>query len=131
MSSVTFKSYRPEREKEIINQVLSNMNKVGALVERTAKKNVMSPMPSGLPQGAPEHTWTDTNQLAASVMHFTWTEGNEIGVDIGTNVYYGKYLELSGHSHYPWLFPAVEMNKDKISKLLASKESISGDYKFD
>jgi hypothetical protein len=37
-------------------------------------------------------------------------------------VVYGKYLEL-GSSHnppYPWLFPAVEVNKDKIIDILKS-----------
>ena len=41
-------------------------------------------------------------------------------VSIGTNVYYGKYLEFgtSKMPPYPWLFPAVESNRQNIINLL-------------
>ncbi len=109
--SVTIKSYRKEREKEILDGLQRGLEKAGLIVERQAKVNVTSPMPSGK-----SHSYVDTNRLANSVTH-------EVGdgyVEIGSNVVYGKYLEFgtSRMPPYPWLFPAVELNRSKIIDLL-------------
>ena len=114
--SVTIKSYRREREKEIADQLYKSMMRVGALVERQAKINVS--------KSPPEHPQVQTGRLRSSVIHQVTSEGNQITAEIGSNVYYSKYLEFgtTNHSPYPWLFPAVEMQRDKIVEILKGKE---------
>jgi hypothetical protein len=62
-----------------------------------------------------------------------WKDGEVIGVTIGTNVYYGKYLEVGtvNHPPYAWLMPAVELSRDKIVKLLGEQWGASGKFEFD
>ena len=120
MVNVTVKSYRPLREKEIIDKVYSNMDKVGNLVERQAKINVS--------KSPPEHPRVDTGRLRASILHWTYLENNVIGTSIGTNVKYGRHLEFGtvNHSPYPWLFPAVEQSRNAIKEALLSKTFAAG-----
>ncbi len=130
MSSVTIKSYRPQVDKKLIDTIWNNMERVGITVQNQAKKNTMHPMPSGIPN----HPWETTGQLANSIIHFVYADGtNKIGVDIGTNLAKGKYLELGTVSMppYPWLLPAVEEKRDEITKILGTPYSVSGDVKFD
>ncbi len=110
--SVTIKSYRKEREAEIISGLQSAMEKVGALVERDAKINVS--------KSPPEHPQVQTGRLRSSIIHQVTNDSNAITAEIGSNVNYSKYLEFGtvNHSPYPWLFPAVEQNRDKIIDLL-------------
>ena len=91
------------------------MERVGLIVERQAKINVT--------KSPPEHPQVQTGRLRSSIIHQINKVGNEIIAEIGTNVLYGKYLELGtvNHSPYPWLFPAVEMNRDKIVGILQGK----------
>ncbi len=102
MSSIIVKSHRQEVEGKITQDLQSALEKVGAIVERQAKINTTEP-PS--PQRR-------TGRLASSIIHVV-EEGQ---VEIGTNVEYGKYLELgtSRMPPYPWLFPAVELKKPEI-----------------
>ena len=114
--SVTIRSYRKEREKEITDGLQKSMERVGALVERQAKINVFSPKPSG----KTHPYYVDTNRLSGSVTH-------NVGdgyVEIGSNVKYGKYLEFgtSRMPPYPWLFPAVEMKRPQIIEALKGEE---------
>ena len=110
-SSVTIKSYRKEREKEILDGLQKSLEKVGLIVERQARINVTSPMPSGK-----SHSYVDTNNLAKSVTHNV----GQGEVEIGSNVKYGKYLEhgTSRMPPYAWLFPAVELKKPEIIEAL-------------
>ncbi len=110
--SVTIKSYRKEREQEIVSGLQSAMEKVGALVERDAKINVT--------KSPPEHPQVQTGRLRSSIIHQVTLDSNSIIAEIGSNVYYSKYLEFgtSRHSPYPWLFPAVESNRDRIIDIL-------------
>jgi len=110
--SVTIKSYRKEREQEIISGLQSAMEKVGALVERDAKINVS--------KSPPEHPQVQTGRLRSSIIHQVTNDDNSITAEIGSNVTYSKYLEFGtvNHSPYPWLFPAVEVNRSKIIDLL-------------
>ncbi len=110
--SVTIKSYRKEREKEIIDSLQKGLEKTGQIVERQAKINVT--------QSPPSHPQVQTGRLRSSIMH----EVGQGEVVIGTNVIYGKYLEF-GTSHnppYPWLFPAVESSKPQIIEALKGHE---------
>ncbi len=110
--SVIIRSYRKERESEIIDGLQSAMEKVGALVERDAKINVT--------KSPPEHPQVQTGRLRSSIVHQVTNEGSEIITEIGSNVIYSKFLEFgtANHAPYPWLFPAVESNRDKIINIL-------------
>lgn len=113
--SVTIKSYRKERETEILNGLQKSLGKVGALVERQAKINTT--------KSPPEHPQVQTGRLRASIVHNV----SEGAVEIGSNVYYGKYLEFgtTKHSPYPWLFPAVEMKRNEIIEILKGKFTVA------
>jgi len=106
-STVTVKSYRKEIEGKLTDNLQSALEKIGLIVERQAKINVSQS--SGHPK-------VQTGRLRSSITH----EVGQNEVKIGTNVYYGKYLEMGtvNHSPYPWLFPAVESNRQNIINLL-------------
>jgi HK97 gp10 family phage protein len=120
-TTVTVKSYRPQVEKKLEDMMRKNMEKVGAVVERQAKKNVT--------QTPPLHPQVDTGRLRSSIIHLVDVQGNTIAVSIGTNIFYGKHLELGtiNHPPYPWLFVAVEMSKEKITEILGNKWTSYGD----
>ena len=106
--SITIRSYRKEREREILDGLQKGLEKVGLIVERQAKINVT--------QSPPSHPQVQTGRLRASITH------NVIPgeVEIGSNVVYSKFLEF-GTAHnppYPWLFPAVELKKPEIIEAL-------------
>ena len=115
---VTIKSYRPEREKEIVDNLRSGMGKAVLIVERQAKQNVS--------KTGSEHPQVKTGRLRASITSQVTESGNEIVGEIGSNVIYSKMLEFgtSRMPPYPFLFPAVEMSKDKITEALKGKEFI-------
>ena len=109
MTDVIIRSYRKERESEILSGLQKSLEKVGAIVERQAKINVSQT--TGHPQ-------VQTGRLRASIIH----EVNQDSVSIGTNVVYGKYLELGtvNHPPYAWLFPSVELKRNEIIDILKS-----------
>ena len=138
--SVTIKSYGKEREQEIISGLQSAMEKVGQIVENSAGKNIIN--------NSAKSPWKKTGQLTSSVTHIVTAEGREIKVGLGipesktaeggkSIAKIGKELELGLSQHpgqyvsaigkrlvasdvppYPWLFPAVEVNRDKIIDIL-------------
>jgi len=112
MADVTIKSYRKEREKEILDGLQKGLEKVGLIVERQAKINVS--------QSGSKHPQVVTGRLRASITHNV-SPGE---VEIGSNVVYSKYLEFgtSKMPPYPWLFPAVESEKPKIIAALKGHE---------
>ena len=116
MANVTIKSYRKEREAEIMGGLEKAMGRVGGIVERQAKINVS--------KSPPEHPQVQTGRLRASIIHQVTTGGNEITAEIGSNVKYSKMLEFGtvNHSPYPWLYPAVEMKRQEIIEALKGKE---------
>lgn len=118
MSSVTVKSYRKERESEIMGNLEKGLSNAGMIVARQAKKNVLAPLPSGK-----QHPhYKDTNHLAASIASANdgvfriEKTADEIAVVVGTKLPYGAHLEFgtSKMPPYPWLFPATESEKPKI-----------------
>lgn len=112
MADVTIRSFRKEREKEILDGLQKGLEKAGLIVERQAKINVSQS--TGHPQ-------VQTGRLRSSITHETDSDS----VTIGTNVYYGKWLEFGhadGSRHYPWLFPAVELKKSEIIEALKGHE---------
>ena len=127
--SVTIKSYRREREKEILDGLQKSLEKIGRLVEKQAGLNVS--------KTGNEHPQVKTSELLGSITH----EVGEGEVVIGTNVKHGKYLELGFIQKpglyipklkrftkggqvgpYPWLFPAVELKKPEIIEALKGHE---------
>ncbi len=113
---VTVKSYRKEREAELMDRLYKSIDRVGYIVENQAKENVSK---TGV-----EHPQVQTGQLRSSITHEVNQNSNEVSTTIGTNVYYGKYLEFgtSRMPAYPWLFPAVEMRRHDIKETLKGGE---------
>jgi HK97 gp10 family phage protein len=113
MADVTIKSYRKEREKEILDSLQKGLEKVGLIVERQAKINVS--------QSPPSHPQVQTGRLRSSITHVV----GDGEVEIGSNVYYSKYLEFGTPNGrqppYPFLFPAVEERRKEIIEALKDK----------
>ena len=112
--SVTVKSYRKEREREILDGLQKGLEKVGRIVERQAGENVS--------KTGNEHPQIQTGNLLGSITH----EVGQGEVVIGTNVKYGAYLEhgTSRMPPYAWLYPAVELKKPEIIEALKGHEFI-------
>jgi len=110
--TVTIKSYRKEREAEIIGNLEKAMERVGQIVQDQAKLNTTGPA----------HPAKITGELRDSISHYVEKSGNEIVTTIGTNVKHGLYLELGTVKMppYPWLFPAVESKKSEIIDTIKS-----------
>jgi len=109
---VTIVSHRKEIEGKLLGDIQKSLEKIGLVVERQAKINVSQS--SGHPR-------VQTGRLRSSITH----EVGQGEVAIGTNVYYGKYLEFgtSKMPNYPWLFPAVESLRSQIINILRGKVS--------
>ncbi len=116
---MTVKSYRKERETEIMGRLEKGLSNAGMIVARQAKKNVTRPGPSGIL----DHWWKDTGELAGSIANeggngvFRIEQSeNGISVLVGTKVVYGIYLEFGtvNMPPYPWLFPALEAKRQEI-----------------
>jgi hypothetical protein len=130
MADVTIRSYRKEREREILNNLEKAMDKVGGIVEKQAAKNIY--------EHAASTPWKHTGILENAVTHNVINEGNsivtEIGVGEGEHLNgqklnkIGKWLELGTPNGrqppYPWLFPAVESSKNAIIEALKGKFTI-------
>lgn len=99
-----YKSYKPERIAEMIKNLLTGMGKAVLVVERQAKEDCP----------------VDTGRLRASLTSKVETSKDEIIGTVGTNVEYGAPVELGTPRRpaTPYLFPALEKNKDKIKELL-------------
>ena len=104
---VTVVSHRQEIEGKLLGDIQKSLEQVGLIVERQAKINT---------GGTTNHPYRKSGRLVNSITH----KVGQGEVTIGTNVYYGKYLEFgtSHHPPYPWLFPAVESNRQNIINLL-------------
>ena len=118
-TSVTVRSYRKEREAEIMGGLEKAMVSVKALVQGQAIDNIR--------HGRPYPKW-DYGRLGSNIAEHSHIEkeGNTITAVIGTNVDYGLFLELgilrkdNSVVHYPWLFPAVEMKRKEIIETIKS-----------
>ncbi len=108
MSNVIIKSYRKEREKEILDGLQKGLEKVGRIVEKQAGLNVS--------KTGNEHPQIKTGELLDSITH----EVGDGEVLVGTNIKHGKYLEHGtvNMPPYPWLFPALELKRGEIVDIL-------------
>jgi len=68
----------------------------------------------------------DTGRLRQSITHDVEQDGSTVVGKVGTNLLYGKFLELgtSKMAPRPWLRPSLEVNKQKIKEIIVS--AISG-----
>ena len=124
--SITIRSYREEREHEILSNLEKAMDKVGGIVEKQAAKNIY--------EHAASTPWKHTGILENAVTHNVIKERDaivtEIGVGEGEHLNgeklnkIGRYLELgtSRMPPYPWLFVAVEEKKSDIIDALKGRE---------
>lgn len=131
--NVTIRSYRKEREGEILSGLQAAMVKACVLVQNDAKKNII--------ETSAKSPWKKTGQIASAINNVVTVDGDaivgEIGIADSEKAKVGKYLELGHIQHpgqyveaigkrlvagevspYPWLFPALESNRDKIIELL-------------
>ena len=95
-----YKSHKGQREKELINKLQRGMQKAVLIVERQAKKDCP----------------VDTGRLRSSITsEVSGDEGK-----VGTNVEYAADVELgtTRRPATPYLFPALEKQKDRIKELL-------------
>ena len=122
MAEVTIKSYRKERETEIMGKLEKAMENVGTLVETRAKGRADNPI------GGQRHPYVRTGELFKNIKHTVTEEGNTITAHIGIAQYIGSnpvpsapIIELgnSRQPPYPFLFPAVEVSRPDIIRMLA------------
>ena len=94
------KSYKQERQRELIGKLTRNLTRACLLVEGDAKKDCP----------------VDTGRLRSSITHEV--EGT-VGY-VETDVDYAPYVELGTYKMrpQPFLFPALEKNKAKIQDML-------------
>ena len=123
-STVVVKSYRDKVEDKITSNLEDAMNRIGVLVQTRASKNIK--------ENQAKSPWRKTGQVASSVINQTIKGNNKITAEIGIPQgakhkksksavdKIGKWLELgrAGQPPYPWLFPAVESNRQKIISML-------------
>lgn len=133
MNEIVIKSYRKERQAEILNGLQQAIEKACVLVQNDAKRNIV--------EHSAQTPWQKTGRVASAVNHEIKTEGDaiigEIKIMDESYKQIGRWLELGHPQHpgqyvpaigkrlvagevppYPWLFPAVESNRDKIIELL-------------
>jgi len=121
-STVVVTSYRDEIEGKLTAKLEEAMNKIGMLVENDAKNNANNP------RGGSKHPYVQSGDLSSNIGHTTKINGNSITSIIGFSreikeqspVNYARVIEL-GSPHqppYPFLFPAVESNRQNIINLL-------------
>jgi hypothetical protein len=117
--NVTVKSYRKEREAEIITNLEKGLSNAGNIVVRQAKINTAPPKPSGKVHPRYKDMGILSSSIGAEGVNGVFRmerTTNEIAVVVGTKLGYGLYLEIGTPKMppYPWLFPAVEYTKPKI-----------------
>ena len=109
--------------KQIETEINSRLMQSAVLVKETAKKSMplnllpnISPVPRSKPGDPP---YAQTQKLYKSIDIEKIPE--RMAVKIGTNVKYGKYLELGTRKMRwrPWLVPALARNMSKIKAIFA------------
>ncbi len=122
---------RMEARKKEANYSLKNaITKACLVVERQAKQDMTNTSTSPSSPGEPPAV--DTGRLRASVTHVVEGGGfKAIKGFVGTNVVYGRYLEVgtSKIAPRPWLTPALEKNRDLIMAIVkdATSKGIRGE----
>lgn len=117
--TVTMVSHKVEVKNTIDSKLKDRMTQACVIVDRQAKQNTTHPMPSG--KQHPKRS--DTSRLATSVTYEVGIDNGNLTGKVGSNVFYGMFLELGTvrMPPYPWLFPAYELHKDEIVRLIGAK----------
>lgn len=97
-----YKSYKLERLEDMTKKLASGLAKAVLIVERQAKENATP--------------FVDTGRLRASIT----SEVSGMEGRVGTNVEYAGFVEYGTVKRpaTPYLFPALEQSKSKITELL-------------
>ena len=92
----------------LTTELAAQMHTTGKQVEQVAKRSMRDGGTPHVPSNPGEPPRIDTKNLHESIMTETQRDRNSIETRIGTNVVYGRHLEL-GTRHIkprPWLRPA-------------------------
>lgn len=111
-----FKWYGEEAKRHVKGTAAVRLEKAAILVKNACKEELSAPSPPVSDPGEPPHK--DTGRLRASVSHEMGDDGQSARV--GTNVRYGKWLELgtSKMAPRPWLSATLAKMQDAIKTLL-------------
>lgn len=99
----------PNAMKIVKSELAAQLHTLGKAVEETAKNSMRDGGTPHVPSSPGEPPRIDTKKLHESIKTETQQDGNTIQTRVGTNVDYGRYLEL-GTRHIlprPWLRPAL------------------------
>ena len=121
-------SYRPQREKELVDKIQKGLIQLGYEVEREAKINATSFVDTGRLRSSISTNWTGSGMGKGKVQSPAKTDdgvsqpmGKDFAVQVGTNVEYAAPVEGLAPSRRPatpFLFPALESKKGKIAEFL-------------
>jgi len=107
--AVIFKDNRGKLVDEITNQLAKGLLRTALKVERSAKQSMIGGGKPHVPSAAGDPPRVDTGVLRSSITHELKIIDREPIARIGTNVTYGRDLELgtSQVEPRPWLRPAL------------------------
>ncbi len=93
----------------MVNQLAKGLLRKALEVERNAKQSMLGGGKPHVPSAAGEPPRVDTGVLRSSITHELIIRGNNPVARVGTNVTYGRFLELgtSDIEPRPWLRPAL------------------------
>ncbi len=144
METVKFVSYKEQRLKEISDGLESNMQKVVNLLKRDIVKSLggtrsgihypgrvgIRAYTASAPGESPAHR---TGNLASKIGTKIEKSINQITGVVGTHVNYAIPLEFGGMymASRPFMFPAVERNKNKIIDILKQTPQFTGVASFE
>lgn len=117
MAQVRIEDHMDEVKALIEDSIITALELTGVVVEGDAVEELSKPKPHKTePSPRPN---VDTGRLRNSIVHAV--NEQEKSVKIGSALEYAPYLEFgtSRMRAYPYLKPALEMNKDTLSKAVA------------
>jgi len=109
-----FREYSREMETKIDRALM----RAGAKVEAQAKKLFKGRDEVSVPSEPPR---VQTGRLRGSITHRLTGELTKPVVEIGTNVTYGKWLELGSSRtkiKHPFMYPALALKRDEVYKII-------------
>ena len=125
-----YKSYKAERQKELNQKLEDGMKRLGFTIERDAKVGYDAAgitRQTGRSRSSISTNWTGSGMTRGKVESpatandgVSQPSGKGFEVVVGSNVDYIGFLEFgtSKRPARPFLFPALEKNRDKIKELL-------------
>lgn len=117
---ISLQGYNPTAAKALIKQTIAKRLEIAArLLVNDIKESLSVPAPPASKRGEAPHKLT--GRLRASIAQSV--DADALKATIGTNLAYGKFLELgtSKMPARPFLRPAVERNKDQLKQIIQGK----------